>query len=231
MSKTVKIILIVVVVLALLGAGGGAFAWTQSANPEFCANCHVIEPYYEGWQDSELLAHAHAEADVKCKDCHEATIFDAAQEAIAYVTGAYEDPLAESTFPPGMCYECHEEDTYAQLVQPADQPVELGGECETCHKVHREVEAVSVCLTCHGPFEELAQAVPDYVTAEGDEVNPHVTLPHDTDEPVLCSNCHPGHPVHVDMVRPGEIAEPDVEFCYTCHHVRDFTPCSECHEE
>lgn len=231
LSRTAKIILAIIVVLAVLGAGGGALAWQQSKNPPFCANCHIIEPYYEGWKDSDLLANAHAEEDVVCKECHVTTPFDAAGEAIAYVTGSYEDPLEERTFPPDMCYECHEQDTYAQLVQPADQQVNAGGECETCHKVHRSVEAINVCLTCHGPFEELTQAVPNYVTADDEEVNPHVTLPHDSEDPVLCDNCHEKHPVHVASVDAEGVAQPDVEFCYSCHHQRDFTPCSECHEE
>jgi hypothetical protein len=158
MSKTVKIILVAVVVLAVLGAGGGALAWQQSKNPAFCANCHIIEPYYEGWEDSDLLAHAHAEAGVECKDCHVTTPMDAAGEAFSYVTGSYEDPLKERKFPMEECFVCHEHGSYEEIIEmTSDLEEEVGAnphdshygemECYLCHKMHRPSE--DYCAECH----------------------------------------------------------------------------------
>ena len=33
------------------GAGGGIYMLKASDNPEFCSSCHIMEPYYESWND------------------------------------------------------------------------------------------------------------------------------------------------------------------------------------
>jgi len=83
------------------------------------------------------------------------------------------------------------------------------------------------CLSCHGPFEQLASAQPNFAVSESSKINPHRYVPHDSKEIPDCTVCHETHPVP-----PAEpVKKPtSVGWCYnTCHHLYDFTACTECH--
>ena len=85
-----------------------------------------------------------------------------------------------------------------------------------------------VCLGCHGLFTKLASAPAQFVTEDGNKINPHVYIPHDKREIPGCTNCHDPHPVPLTS-KEGS-SKPDVDYCYnTCHHRRNFTPCKTCH--
>lgn len=63
-------LLVVVIVLSICaGAAGYTFIYARggsylSNDPRACANCHVMQPHYDGWQK----ASHHAAAT--CNDCH-----------------------------------------------------------------------------------------------------------------------------------------------------------------
>ena len=86
------------------------------------------------------------------------------------------------------------------------------------------------CLGCHGPFEELAKWTAGYVTDQGEKVNPHVHVPHDSDKITPCDTCHEAH--LVPLTSKGNIPKANVQYCYSaCHHNNDFTPCIQCHKD
>ena len=65
----------IVVIAALLGVvvvgGVGAVGlWSYHEQPQFCATCHIMDPYLESWQSSDYGAAAHAEADVTLSLIH-----------------------------------------------------------------------------------------------------------------------------------------------------------------
>jgi predicted CXXCH cytochrome family protein len=90
-----------------------------------------------------------------------------------------------------------------------------------------ESHDAGACLTCHGPFEELAKKVTEYVNEWDEKVNPHVHVPHDSTTVVECTECHDPHKVPFEM--PPDARKPDVQFCYSCHHEKNFEKCSKCH--
>lgn len=51
------------VILAILGAVGAVAGIEYTARPQFCNTCHIMEPYYESWENS---SHGH----IACVDCH-----------------------------------------------------------------------------------------------------------------------------------------------------------------
>lgn len=53
-------------VVALLGAGFVGVAEYYTAQPNFCASCHIMEPYYATWKNDP---HG-GKANVACVDCH-----------------------------------------------------------------------------------------------------------------------------------------------------------------
>lgn len=88
-----------------------------------------------------------------------------------------------------------------------------------------------VCLGCHGPFDELAAAPITFTADNGDKINPHRHVPHnrsDEKSVVECTKCHKPHPV--PLTSKAEVAKPNVEWCFSCHHTNDFLPCKACHQ-
>ncbi len=90
------------------------------------------------------------------------------------------------------------------------------------------------CLKCHGPFEKLTGAPAGFAAPSGEEINPHVFVPHTSREAKgipECSNCHVPHG---PMPGAGDVIhapKPDVQWCYdTCHHRNTFEPCKNCHK-
>ncbi|MDO8637416.1 MAG: cytochrome c3 family protein, partial [Dehalococcoidia bacterium] len=94
------------------------------------------------------------------------------------------------------------------------------------------------CLSCHGPYEKVVQASANYTIQDGSGsiVNPHTMIDissskrHNTGKGVPeCSNCHKPHPL--SLASSKDVPKANVEFCYSCHHQRNFIPCSQCHAE
>jgi formate-dependent nitrite reductase cytochrome c552 subunit len=124
-----------------------------SEKPSFCASCHVIKPYYQSWENGELLAAKHGTKDVKCLDCHKQSLPGKMKEGFVYVTGTYETPLKEREFSKKDCLKCHEQEKIVAATNftsshsnPHDS--HLGEmDCNLCHKMHRKSEVY--CAQCH----------------------------------------------------------------------------------
>lgn len=153
-----KTVLIVIIAVMLIGAGTGAAVLKASENPSFCNTCHIMKPYYESWHDSDLLAAKHAEADVDCHQCHEATISTQVSEGVKYVTGSYKTPLDKREFKRDFCLECHseqgegaswEEIKTATNFEESNPHDSHNGEqeCNLCHNMHQPSKAM--CSECH----------------------------------------------------------------------------------
>jgi nitrate/TMAO reductase-like tetraheme cytochrome c subunit len=63
LSRPLAIAIQVAIVVVIAGAIGAVGFIEYSAQPNFCLNCHVMEPYYESWATS-------SHKDVKCIECH-----------------------------------------------------------------------------------------------------------------------------------------------------------------
>jgi hypothetical protein len=89
----------------------------------------------------------------------------------------------------------------------------------------------SVCLACHGTFDEIAAATADYVAPSGETVSPHQYVPHAEKKDIPeCIECHKPHPIPPESKE--EVVKPDnIDWCYnSCHHMRDLQPCGACHQ-
>jgi len=86
----------------------------------------------------------------------------------------------------------------------------------------------SMCLACHGSFDDIAAATAGYKAPSGETGTPHRCVPHKekTDIPE-CVECHKPHPIPPES----EVEKPkDIEWCYTgCHHAKNLQACSTCH--
>ncbi|SDE57017.1 cytochrome c3 family protein [Sporomusa acidovorans] len=146
-----KILLILLVLVVVVGGGGYAAMEVASGNPAFCANCHNMQPYYDSWSNSNLLAKKHADAKVNCHDCHEPSFSQQAEEGFKYVTGDFEEPMQQQKFPKEMCLKCHDyEKVKAKTSSDKYNPHDSHNgeqECYTCHSMHRQ--STVQCAQCH----------------------------------------------------------------------------------
>lgn len=138
----------------------------HTAQPEFCNSCHIMEPYYQSWQNS-------GHKDVGCIECHYEpgsleTLegkFKALSQLAKYVTRTQgTKPWAEVADSSCMRSGCHS-------VRMLDGPVMFGNisfdhrhhlletrrgrrlRCTSCHSQMVQGEHVAVtptvCITCH----------------------------------------------------------------------------------
>jgi len=156
-SRRTLVVVIVAGVVLVGGVGGVAF-WQYHEQPEFCATCHIMQPYLDSWQASELGANYHGQYEVECLDCHVPTLEQQVHELVVYVQGDYEIPLRELKYPMEECLQCHEHGSYEQLVEITAHFESSAGanphdshygelECRLCHKMHKESE--DYCAQCH----------------------------------------------------------------------------------
>ena len=122
-------------------------------NAEFCGNCHNMEYHVNSYLDSDHLDHAHAEAGVKCQDCH--TDYTTTEKLVSvrqYVSGDYPRIPYKRKVQDEMCLNCH-----VSLEHQAERTDFLGKNphqshwpdlrCGSCHLSHEE--QVDYCSRCH----------------------------------------------------------------------------------
>ncbi len=200
------------VILATIGTVGFI---EYSAQPGFCDNCHIMEPYYESWQTS-------SHKDVPCIQCHYAPgikaeamgKLQAANQVVKYITGAYGlKPWAEIDDAACLRSGCHVE---ARLSAEVDfkgvrfSHVQHLGElrrgkqlrCTSCHSQIVQGAHVAVteetCFLCHFKDRRAAEPVGG------------------------CVGCHPTPP-RVETIG-GVVVNHD-------QYVRDLVSCRSCHQE
>ncbi len=147
--------ILIVALLAVVLASGTALGLVKaSENPSFCTACHIMEPYYQSWDNSCLLAHVHAEEGLTCHECHDESLGAKAQEGFKYVTGDYEEPLPQLDFSREDCLECHTDFEEVMVStdhgggeNPHDSPHWEDMECTMCHSMHGQSQVY--CTQCH----------------------------------------------------------------------------------
>ncbi len=148
-----KVILAGLGLVVVIGVGAGAYLVKASENPAFCTTCHIMQPYYDSYHESTLLANKHAEADLVCHNCHESSIAIQAEEGIKFITGDYQVPLEKREFSQDFCLECH--DDFETAIKTATNFTDSNPhdshngdlECYVCHSMHQPSEVL--CSQCH----------------------------------------------------------------------------------
>ncbi len=220
---------------SLLFAGllTGSAAWYTSRS-EFCLSCHIMEPYYQSWQES-------SHANVACIKCHFPP--GAAEKVRGKMLGLVQlskyitrsegpRPVAEIADASCLRSGCHETRTLAGRVDfhgiPFDHTPHLENlrrgkqlRCTSCHSQivqgsHMSV-TTSTCFLCHFKDEHFNEGLGactrcHQIPEETFELGGNVTFSHELafEKGVDCQNCHG------DLIRGnGEVPQ---RTCQSCHN-------------
>ena len=220
MSKRRIVVIGVLLGVVVIGGVGAVAAWKYHELPQFCATCHIMDPYLESWQASDYGAYAHAQQDVTCLECHVPTTQQQVNELVVYMQGDFTVPLEELEVSEEFCFDCHlpnEHTSYEEVIQRT-KGLELNpheshlGEmdCDICHKTHKLSE--DYCADCHGPVA----TGPGWTTEVTRTAEVQVWAP-DMD----CTACHVMDPYVDSLQDPNRLA-------YA--HAQEGLACLDCHE-
>lgn len=227
----------VAVQLAILGvivATLGTIGFVQySAQPGFCDNCHVMEPYYQSWASS-------THRNVPCIQCHYAPgikaeamgKIQAANQVVKYITGTYDvKPWAEIEDAACLRSGCHSERQLEVEVNyrgvTFNHTQHLGElrrgkdlRCTSCHSQIVQGEHLTVtestCFLCHFKDRPAGAPIggctgchtsPPLVTSPAGFVVDH---PRYVEELASCVTCH-------SEVTSGS-GSADQARCFVCHN-------------
>lgn len=138
--------------VAGIAAGIGAFTfgygqgWSYlSNNPASCANCHVMQAHYDGWQASSHHAVA------TCNDCHLPHSFlgkwvvkadNGFFHSLAFTLDDFHEPITikprNRRVAQNACLHCHG-DFVHEMLPPDDRPAMSGSDMLSCVHCHRDV--------------------------------------------------------------------------------------------
>ncbi|MGO8753060.1 MAG: NapC/NirT family cytochrome c [Thermoguttaceae bacterium] len=218
----------------------GAAGWYTS-RPQFCASCHIMEPYYKSWETS-------THKDVSCIECHfppgvggkvRGKLLGLVQLAKYVTSSAGSRPAAE--IPDASCLRsgCHETRLLSGRVdfhvgditipfdhKPHMEQVRRGKElrCTSCHSQivqgkHMTVTP-STCFLCHFKGEHFNEGLGrcthcHQIPEQKFDLGGGVTFTHELafERGVDCANCHG------DLIRGnGDVPQ---ERCVVCHNRPD----------
>jgi len=114
MPKVLNIIIVAVMLLVGLGSMGAVGLYDSLKRPEYCINCHS-DPYYNSWEDSNLLAASHGKAAIRCQTCHPRSLGTAMANIVTELKGNVR--LRKLRVSKEACFKCHAHADYAELVE------------------------------------------------------------------------------------------------------------------
>ncbi|EEG77729.1 NapC/NirT family cytochrome c [Dethiobacter alkaliphilus] len=216
--------LIIVLLVFLLGV-----AATDSTNPDSCASCHVMEPYYYTWQNSP-------HANVSCDNCHvePGTGFVQVQaqrisEWITYRTSDVALPIeGNREISDETCLSCHS--TNRQITPGLDlrggdwhaEHLGYGTSCVDCH-----YEVGHAGLSIKETFEPTTEVIAQFQETEYRDFSLTKTS---------CLECHDGERVtynceicHTDIGIPDDHYRSDFGYNHGDEVREDIDDCMRCH--
>lgn len=237
------LVLAVVGLALLMGTALGAAHLTSGSG--MCRQCHEMQPYYKGWQQS-------AHKSLECAQCHipSGTVglvkakIGALREVYVHFSGVVHMPLeVESTVPRATCLSCHPKpadatyatsafkhaahtsgdcvDCHRGLFHPASAPAKPGpaaaklGTMADCLTCHDGETAPKTCSTCHTAPHKATGQCGACHTAKDWKASVALSASMPAD---ACRTCHP---------KPKDVALKNAAFSHGAHKN---TACLACHK-
>lgn len=215
-------------VIFLIILSAAALFYRNFQNPSFCASCHYMKPYYDGWNSSQ-------HNNVKCLQCHDYSVLKIIVSSMVYFMGYYNPrPIGDVKNESCMQLGCHNDRMVKSVVVFSrkinfDHAKHMGtllrGEmlrCSSCHSqiVHGDHLYVSeeICFLCHFkgmPKDKAFSGCPSCHGVPEGEVEHggySVNLSEYIQTGIECSRCH-------TKVVSGD-GKVNQNRCYSCHPER-----------
>jgi cytochrome c nitrite reductase small subunit len=156
---TLKGKIVIAVLMLVMTVGGGVIAFkfydfTQN-NPKFCVACHLMQPAFDAWAESE-------HSEINCHDCHHLTIAEQNNLLVSFVLHRPEKvPDRHGKIIVGWkyCVSCHweTEEKYPEAPKVNDSSMHARHyfteqiECAKCHGyiTHQFTPEARFCINCH----------------------------------------------------------------------------------
>lgn len=153
-----KILILSPVVIVVLGGAFGAYRvynYTQN-NPNFCVGCHIMQPAFASWSQSE-------HKDINCHECHHLSVTEMNQLLISFVLHrptAVPERHGKVIVSDHYCNKCHSEGAATKINRSLFHAKHVYMEqigCTQCHGelkpnkegLHRFLPSEKFCLKCH----------------------------------------------------------------------------------
>jgi len=195
MPKVLNISIAAVIILLGLVSMSTVGLNDSLKRPEYCINCHE-DPYYSSWEDSNLLASAHAKAAVRCQTCHPQNLGKSMENIATEMQGDMR--LRRLRVSKDACFKCHAHASYEELVERTmyiNPVLRYPGEAAATRIEETKSIESSASISAESSSEDEAPA--EWVAAQ----NPHHFYHWGEMD---CRVCHKMH-------RPSE------DYCSECH--------------
>jgi hypothetical protein len=242
---SLKAKLLIIALLLIIISGGGYVSYkfydfTQN-NPKFCVGCHLMQPAYDTWLQSEHKS-------LNCHDCHHLTVPEQNQLLISFVlhrpTSVPERHKGQVIVSSSYCNRCHTEGkakrinkslfhakhVYMEQIECTECHGEVKPDksglhhflptekfCTKCHKgkqVHGEGMGGLACINCH--TDRTKDLKPGrmkclYCHSKDESIKKAIKIVFDEKAPMQFY-CYECHKPHT----PGKV-KPHSEDCLRCH--------------
>jgi len=197
---SLKAKLLIVALILVIVCGGGFIAYkfydfTQN-NPKFCVGCHLMQPAYDSWAQSEHKA-------LNCHQCHHLTIPEQNQLLISFVlhrpTAVPARHKGQVIVSQKYCNECHTQGKAARINK------------SLFHAKHVYMEQIE-CTECHGEVKSDKSGLHHFLPTEKFCLKCHAgkQVHGEGMGGLACINCHTDR---TKDIRPGR------KKCLFCHSV------------
>lgn len=189
-------LLIITLIVFILGSGGFVsykfYDFTQN-NPKFCVGCHLMQPAYDSWAQSE-------HKKLNCHDCHHLTIPEQNQLLISFVMhrpSKVPERHGKVIVSSEVCNECHTSEKAPRINK------------SLFHAKHVYMEQIE-CTMCHGEVKADKSGLHHFLPTEKFCVKCHAgkVVHGEGMGGLACLNCHTDR---TKDLRPGR------KKCLYCH--------------
>ena len=190
-------LLIIALILVIVSGGGFVsykfYDFTQN-NPKFCVGCHLMQPAYDTWAQSEHKS-------LNCHDCHHLTVPEQNQLLISFVlhrpTQVPERHKGQVIVSSSYCNRCHTEGKAKRINKSLFHAKHVYMEQIECTECHGEVKADKSGLHHFLPTEKFCTKCHKGKQVHGEGMGG-----------LACINCHTDR---TKDLKPGRLK------CLYCH--------------
>jgi hypothetical protein len=200
---SLKAKLLIICLLLIIVGGGGFIAFkfydfTQN-NPKFCVGCHLMQPAYDSWAQSE-------HKQLNCHDCHHLTIIEQNQLLISFVlkrpNSVPERHKGQVIVSQKYCSQCHTAGGKGGQINKS-----------LFHAKHVYMEQIE-CTQCHGEVKADKSGLHRFLPTEKfcQKCHPGKAVHGEGMGGLACLNCHTDR---TKDLRPGR------KKCLYCHSTNE----------